>query len=221
MEKSTIIKYVMFQLALLWVNASFGQRIFTDNEKIFIYEYILNETLLNEKETDEYGVIFYSPFHKDSAYVKINANATNKEMVEMKGLKKLLKIDSLTEHANSYNRQILEQLHSQIKIQIDHFTFERAKKNIRELDCSSAIWFSNIFSFGDRYFVLIQQLRLHEQCDDCILPYNYYEFEICTSNGLINFTKKYENIYHITNHDTNMRTMGVQRIVDLKKFECR
>lgn len=221
MKKSTIIKYVMFLLALLWVNASFGQRIFTDNEKIFIYEYILNETLFNEKETDVYGVIFYSPFHKDSAYVMINANSAYKKMVEMKGLKKLLEIDSLTEHTNSYNWQIIEQLHSQLKIQIDNFSFEQAKIIIREPACKSAIWFSNIFSKGNRYFVLIQQLRLHEQCDDCILPYNYYEFEICTSNGMINFTKKYENIYHITNHDTNIRTIGVQRIVDLKKFECR
>lgn len=221
MENSTIIKYVMFQLALLWVNASFGQRIFTDNEKIFIYEYILNETLLNEKDYDEYGVIFYSPFHKDSIYVKINGNASYKEMVEMKALKELLVIDSLTEHLNSYNWQIIEQLHSQVKIQIDNFSFEQAKKIIREPACKSAIWFSNIFSKGNRYFVHIQQLRLYEQCDDCILPYNYYEFEICTSNGLINFTKKYENIYHITNHDTKIRTMGAQRIVDLKKFECR
>lgn len=221
MKKSVFLCYVLIQLTLLCVNHSFGQRIFTDNEKIFIYEYILNETLLNEKETDEFGVIFYSPFHKDSAYVKINSNAAYKENLSMNSLMDLLEIDSLTEHANSYNIQILKQLHSQIQIQIDIFSFERAQKLIREPACKSAIWFSNIFSYGERYFVLIHQLKLYEHCYDCIIPYHYYEFEICDSTGLINFTKKYENIYLLINHDTNEGSMGVQRIVDLKKFECR
>lgn len=214
-------KWYFFYLFVLVHHASQAQHVFSENEKIFIYEYILNETLFNEKESDEVGDFFYTSFHKDSTYIVVNENTTYSLDTEINALKRLLKLDTLIEIPSSFDIKTIEDIHSQINIKPAFFSFESASHFLRDTSCLSTVCFSNIYYLENRYFVLIQQLKKYKDCYDCLVPYCYYEFEICKSNGLINFINKFGSIYSYTNPSTNENAIFFRKIVDLKKFECR